>query len=72
MPCVTEDVGLQSCVSVVILFNCHSNALCHSTVIRTCHLNLSIQMLHHSNVLFIHTCVCGLVRMCWLNNFSQM
>ena len=41
----------------MFLFNCRSNALCHLTVIQTCHLNLSIQTLLHSNVLFIRTCV---------------
>ena len=37
----------------MFFFNCRSNALCHLTVIQTCHLILSIQILLHSNVLFI-------------------
>ena len=55
----------------MFLFNCRSNVLCHSTIIRTCHLSLFIQILLHSNVSFIRTCVIQM----WssLNDdFSQM
>ena len=64
----SQKISVLSCMFV---FNCRSNVLCHSTITRTCHLNLFIQILLHSNVLFIRTC---LIQM-WssLNDdFSQM
>ena len=57
----------------MFLFNCRSNALsfnCHSNVsLKFVHSNLaSFKCVIHSNMSF----KCGLARMCWLNDFSQI
>ena len=48
MSVLTHMFQLPFCSTVIQI-----NAFCHSTVIRPCHSNLSIQMLHHLNVLLV-------------------